>query len=89
VQRFALLQVPFVILLVLAGRLAVAVSATVVMIRASLITVTATVVGDLVLARTMGIAGIPVAGAVAHALALASLVYFLYRREPRLFRVTA
>jgi len=89
VQQFALLQVPFTILLVVAGRLAVAVSATAVMIRASLITVAATVVGDLVLARTMGIAGIPLAGAAAHAVALASLVYFLYRREPRLFRTAA
>jgi putative peptidoglycan lipid II flippase len=89
VQQFALLQVPFAILFVVAGRLAVAVSATAVIIRASLITVAATVVGDLVLARTMGIAGIPLAGALAHAVALASLVYFLYRREPRLFRMAA
>ena len=89
VQQFALLQVPFAILFVVAGRLAVAVSATAVMIRASLITVAATAVGDLVLARTMGIAGIPLAGAIAHAIALASLVYFLYRHEPRLFRMAA
>jgi putative peptidoglycan lipid II flippase len=89
VQQFALLQVPFAILFVVAGRLAVAVSATAVMIRASLITVAATAVGDLILARTMGIAGIPLAGALAHAIALTSLVSFLYRREPRLFRVTA
>jgi putative peptidoglycan lipid II flippase len=86
VQQFALLQVPFAILFVVAGRLAVAMSATAVMIRASLLTVAATVVGDLILARTMGIAGIPLAGALAHAIALASLIYFLYRREPRLFR---
>jgi putative peptidoglycan lipid II flippase len=86
VQQFALLQVPFAILFVVAGRLAVAVSATALMIRASLITVAATAVGDLVLSRAMGIAGIPLAGALSHALALASLVYFLYRREPRLFR---
>jgi putative peptidoglycan lipid II flippase len=86
VQQFALLQVPFAILLVVAGRLAVAVSATAVMIRASLITVAATAVGDVLLARAMGIAGIPLAGALSHAIALASLVYFLYRREPRLFR---
>ena len=86
VQQFALLQVPFAILFVVAGRLAVAISATAVMIRASLITVAATVVGDLILARSMGIAGIPLAGALAHAIALASLIYFLYRREPRLFR---
>jgi putative peptidoglycan lipid II flippase len=89
VQQFALLQVPFAILFVIAGRLAVAISATAVMIRASLITLAGTVLGDLVLARVMGIAGIPLAGALAHALALASLVYFLYRREPRLFLVRA
>ena len=87
VQQFALLQVPFAILFVIAGRLAVAISATAVIIRASLITVAATIVGDLVLARGMGIAGIPLAGALAHAIALAVLVYLLYRREPRLFRV--
>jgi len=85
VQQFALLQVPFAILFVVAGRLAVAISATAVMIRASLLTVAATALGDLTLARTMGIAGIPLAGALAHAITLASLVYFLYRREPRLF----
>jgi len=88
VQQFALLQVPFAILFVVAGRLAVAVSATPVMIRASLITLGATALGDLFFARVMGIAGIPLAGALAHAIALASLVYFLYRREPRLFRVS-
>ena len=88
VQQFALLQVPFAILFVVVGRLAVAVSATAVMIRASLITLVATAVGDLVLARTMGIAGIPLAGALAHTIALASLVYLLYLREPRLFRST-
>lgn len=86
VQQFALLQVPFAILFVVAGRLAVAISATAVMIRASLLTVAATGIGDLILSRTLGIAGIPLAGAFAHAIALASLVYFLYRREPRLFR---
>jgi putative peptidoglycan lipid II flippase len=86
IQQFALLQMPFAILFVVAGRLAVAISATAVMIRASLLTVAATAVGDLILSRTMGIAGIPLAGALAHAIALASLVYFLYRREPRLFR---
>jgi len=89
VQQFALLQVPFAILFVIAGRLAVAISATAVMIRASLITLAGTVLGDLVLARVMGIVGIPLAGALAHAIALASLVYFLYRREPRLFLVRA
>jgi len=88
VQQFALLQVPFAILFVLAARLAVAISATVVMIRASLLSVAATGVGDLILSRTLGIAGIPLAGAFAHAIALASLVYFLYRREPRLFRAS-
>jgi putative peptidoglycan lipid II flippase len=85
VQQFALLQVPFAILFVVVGRLAVAISATAVLIRASLFTVAATIVGDLLLARTMGIAGIPLAGALAQAMALISLVYFLYRREPRLF----
>jgi putative peptidoglycan lipid II flippase len=87
VQQFALLQVPFAVLFVVAGRLAVAISATAVMIRASLLTVAATGIGDLILSRTLGIAGIPLAGAFAHAIALASLVYFLYRREPRLFRL--
>jgi putative peptidoglycan lipid II flippase len=85
VQQFALLQVPFAILFVVAGRLAVAISETALMIRASLLTVGATIVGDLILSRTIGIAGIPLADALAHAIAIASLVYFLYRREPRLF----
>jgi putative peptidoglycan lipid II flippase len=88
VQQFALLQVPFAILFVVAARLAVAISATVIMIRASLLSLAATGVGDLILSRTLGIAGIPLAGAFAHAIALASLVYFLYRREPRLFRAS-
>jgi hypothetical protein len=42
--------------------------------------------GDVLLARWIGIAGIPLAGVVAHALALAGLLYLLYLREPRLFR---
>ncbi|MBZ5635228.1 MAG: hypothetical protein LAO55_19055 [Acidobacteriia bacterium] len=88
VQQFALLEVPFAILFVFVGRLAVAVSATDVLIRASLVAVAATAVGDLVLARMMGIAGIPLAGALAQAMALACLIYFLYRREPRLFLLT-
>jgi Na+-driven multidrug efflux pump len=78
--------VPFAILFVVAGRLAVAVSETSVLIRAALITVIATLAGDLLLARWMGIAGIPMAGVLAHALALCGLIYGLYRREPRLFR---
>jgi putative peptidoglycan lipid II flippase len=86
VQQWSLLQVPFAILFVVAGRLAVAVSETTVLIRAALITVLATLAGDLLLARWMGIAGIPMAGVLAHALALSGLVYGLYRREPRLFR---
>ena len=86
VQQFALLRVPFAILFVVAARLAVAISATAVMIRASLIAVAATAVGDLILARGMGLSGIPLAGALAHAIALASLIYLLHRREPRLFR---
>ncbi|MCU1339986.1 MAG: mviN [Bryobacterales bacterium] len=89
VQQFSLLQVPFAILLVVVGRLAVAVSATTVMVRASLITVAATAAGDLLFSRWMGIAGIPLAGALAHAIALGSLVYFLYRSEPRLFQMAA
>ncbi len=64
VQQFALLQVPFAILFVVAGRLAVAISATTILIRASLLTVAATAVGDLVLSRAMGIAGIPLAMAL-------------------------
>ncbi|HSP66470.1 MAG TPA: lipid II flippase MurJ [Bryobacteraceae bacterium] len=86
VQQWSLLQVPFAILFVVAGRLAVAVSETTVLIRAALITVLATLAGDLLLARWVGIAGIPMAGVLAHALALSALVYGLYRREPRLFR---
>ncbi len=86
VQQYSLLQVPFAVLFVVAGRLAVAISATALMIRASLVTVAATIAGDLLLARMIGIAGIPLAGTAAHAFALVSLFYFLYRREPLLFR---
>ena len=86
VQQYSLLQVPFAVLFVVAGRLAVAISATALMIRASLVTVGTTIAGDLLLARAMGIAGIPLAGVLSHAIALVSLAYFLYRREPRLFR---
>jgi len=86
VQQFSLLQVPFAVLFVVAGRLAVAISATPLMIRASLVTVGATIAGDLLLARALGIVGIPLAGVLSHAVALVSLAYFLYRREPRLFR---
>jgi putative peptidoglycan lipid II flippase len=85
VQQYALLQVPFAILFVVVGRLAVAISQTAVMIQASLLTVAATVVGDLILSRSLGIAGIPLAGALAHTVSIASLIFFLYRREPRLF----
>ncbi len=86
VQQYSLLQVPFAVLFVVAGRLAVAISATALMIRASLVTVAATIAGDLLLSRLIGIAGIPLAGTLAHAVALVSLFYFLYRREPLLFR---
>lgn len=86
VQQWSLLQVPFAILFVVLGRLTVAVSETTVLIHAALITVLATLAGDLFLARWAGIAGIPMAGVLAHALALAGLVYGLNRRQPRLFR---
>lgn len=84
VQRYALTQVPFALALALVVRLAAALEATSLLARVAIAGFIANLVGDIVLARWMGIAGIALATAVVQAVSVAALVYLLVQREPRL-----
>jgi putative peptidoglycan lipid II flippase len=86
VQQWALLQVPVAMLAILAVRLANALSANALVLRAGAAAFAVNAAADLVLSRLMGVAGIALAGALAQAVLLAGLAAMLYRREPRLFR---
>ena len=84
IQQFALLQVPVVIVLALAMRLATALSANTLLIGVAVGAFAANVTGDILLARWIGTAGIPLATATMQVVALVVLLVLLFRREPRL-----
>lgn len=89
IQYFSLMQVPFAVCLMIAQRLATALSATPLILRAGAAAVIVNVAGDLLLPRWMGVRGIALAsgsGVVVYLIVLAAL---LYAREPRLFRENA
>jgi putative peptidoglycan lipid II flippase len=85
VQRFALLQTPFAILLTIATRLTAALSANQLLVwmgAAALITDT---VLDVVFSRWIGVAGIALASPAVSAVSLCILVLLLRAHEPRVF----
>lgn len=85
IQRLALIQAPFAMLLAIATRLASALSANRLLIWTGVVALTTDVILDLVLSRSMGVAGIALATPVAQALALGVLAVLLIRHSPQLF----
>jgi putative peptidoglycan lipid II flippase len=84
IQRFALLQLPFALALTLMARLAAALQASSVLARVAVVGFVANVIGDILFARWIGIAGIALATAVVQAVSLLAVVILLLRRERRL-----
>ena len=85
VQRFALLQAPFAILLAIATRLTSALSANRLLVSMGAAALIADVILDIVFSRWLGVAGITLASAGVSAVSLCVLVALLHRHEPRLF----
>jgi putative peptidoglycan lipid II flippase len=85
VQRFALLEPPIAVLLALVSRLATALGANSLLLRISLAGALVNFGGDWLLARMLGVAGIPIASAAARLVSLLVLLWLLRQREPRLF----
>lgn len=86
IQRFALLIVPFAVLLLIAQRLATALSATGLILRAGVVAMLANIAGDFLLPKWYGVSGVALASCIGHAVFLVGLVGLLYLKEPRLFR---
>ncbi len=89
VQRCALVQAPFAVLLAITTRLSSALSANALLVRAGAVALASDVVFDLILSRWFGVAGIALATAAVQAASLLTLVLLLRRREPRLFAAEA
>jgi putative peptidoglycan lipid II flippase len=86
IQRFSLLLVPFAVMLLIAQRLATALSATGLILRAGVAAMIANIAGDLLLPRWFGVSGVALASCIAHVVYLTGLSLLLYSKEPRLFR---
>ncbi len=88
IQRFSLLLVPFAVMLLIAQRLATALSATGLILRAGVAAMAANIAGDLLLPRWFGVSGVALSSCIAHIVYLAGLLLLLFVKEPRLFRRT-
>ena len=86
IQRYSLLLVPSAVLLLIAQRLATALSATPLILQAGIASMCCNVAGDLLLPRWMGVSGVALSSFIAYTVYLAGLLLLLYHREPRLFR---
>jgi peptidoglycan biosynthesis protein MviN/MurJ (putative lipid II flippase) len=89
IQRFALLIVPFAVMLLIAQRLATALSATGLILRAGVVAMFVNIGGDFLLPRWFGVSGVALASGIGHAVYLFGLLWLLYLKEPRLFRRAA
>jgi putative peptidoglycan lipid II flippase len=85
VQQCALIEAPFAILFAIASRLANSLSANELLVRAGVAALAVNLMGDWLLSRWMGVAGIALSTSIARAVSLAVLAALLYRREPRVF----
>ncbi len=85
VQRFALLQAPFAILLTIATRLTAALSANRLLVWMGLAALTTDIILDVVFSRWIGVAGIALASPAVSAVSLCVLVLLLRAHEPRVF----
>jgi putative peptidoglycan lipid II flippase len=85
VQRFALLQAPFAMLLVIAARLTAALSGNRLLVWMGAATLITDIILDLLFSRWMGVAGIALATPAVQCVSLGVLAVLLRRHEPRLF----
>lgn len=83
IQRLALLQAPFVVVLMVAQRLATALGKTQLVLKAGIAAVVTNVTGDLLLPRWMGVGGIALASSLGHCACLVVLLLLLERVTPR------
>jgi putative peptidoglycan lipid II flippase len=86
IQQFSLLIVPFAVMLLIAQRLATALSATGLILRAGVAAMVANITGDVLLPRWFGVSGVALASWMGHVVYLVGLLGLLYAKEPRLFR---
>lgn len=86
IQRYSLLLVPFAVVLFIAQRLATAMSATGLILRAGVVAMVVNIAGDFLLPRWLGVSGVALASFIGHAVYLAVLLSLLHAKEPRLFR---
>jgi putative peptidoglycan lipid II flippase len=86
VQRFALLQAPFAIILAVVTRLTAALSANVLLLPTGVAALIGNVTLDYIFSRWLGVAGIALATPLVQAISLAVLLLLLRRRVPELFR---
>ena len=85
VQRFALVQAPFAILLTIATRLTAALSANRLLVWMGIAALITDIVLDVVFSRWIGVAGIALASPAVAAVSLCVLVLLLRAHEPRVF----
>ena len=89
IQRFALLQAPFAMLLAIATRLTSALSANRLLVSMGAAALVADIVLDVVFSRWMGVAGIALATPCVQCVSLCVLVALLRRHRPELFSAGA
>jgi peptidoglycan biosynthesis protein MviN/MurJ (putative lipid II flippase) len=85
VQRLAVLQAPFAILLAIASRLTAALSANRLLIWMGAAALITDIILDIAFSRWMGVAGIALATPAVQCVSLCALVLLLRRQEPKLF----
>jgi len=85
VQRFAMLQAPFAMLLAIATRLTAALSANRLLVSMGAAALITDIVLDVVFSRWMGVAGIALATPCVQCVSLCVLVVLLRRHEPKVF----
>ena len=86
IQKFSLLIVPFAVMLMIAQRLATALSATGLILRAGVAAMAVNITGDFLLPQWFGVRGVALSSCIGYAVYLLGLVWLLHRKEPRLFR---
>jgi putative peptidoglycan lipid II flippase len=85
IQQVTLLLVPVAVTLTIVQRLATALGASHLVLRAGVVATVANIAGDLSLPRWFGVRGVAMASCAAHALFLIVLLVLLYARDRRLF----
>ena len=85
IQRYALLQAPFAMVLAVLTRLTAALSVNAILLPMGMMALAADIVFDLLFSHWFGVAGIALATPVVQAVSLAALLSLLRRRSPGLF----